>query len=157
MTVCALEWLGRLPVRARTLLGDSLAFWGTLLPWRRPAVAARNLELCFPDDSPAHRRLLLRRHFREMGRGLLDLCWLSRVSPGELRRRVWVQGLQELQDDSGRGVILLAPHFRGMSIGGVRISLDHALAAMYQEQHNALVNRFMLRLHGAFRSEDVLP
>ena len=152
----ALRGVSYLPASVRHLLGDGLALVAPLLLRRRLAIAARNLELCFSDYSPTRRRALLRGHLRELGRGLLDLFWLRHIDKEELRRRVIVQGMEELQRADGRGVILLAAHFRTMHIGGIRIASDCDIGVVYQKQHNLLAHRFITDLQGRFIQEKLL-
>src|SRR5690606_35566420 len=93
-------WLGiglmalaaRLPWTWQRAIGRGL---GTLLRLAlrdRRRVAARNLELCFPELDPAARQALLREHFAALGTGLFEFAraWWGPVEA--LRRGLVVEG-----------------------------------------------------------------
>lgn len=112
-------WLGPLLMR---VLGD------------RRRVAARNLELCFPELSAAQRAALLRASFEALGIALFEFAraWWGDVAP--MRRNLRVEGLEHLQaaQAGGRGVIVISGHFTTLEIAA-RLMCDHApLAGMYR-------------------------
>jgi len=95
-------WLG-------TVLGQ-LMYW---LPNRNLRLARRNIELCFPATDPARRQRLVRDSLRSMGQSMLELGWFWRRSPRRVLARIAVihgQDLFEQACQSGRGVLLAAPH-----------------------------------------------
>ena len=103
------------------------------LPSRR-AIAARNLELCFPELDEAARVRLLREHFASLGIGLFEFAraWWGSVAP--LRRGLVVEGLEHMQAAraGGRGVIVVSGHFTTLEVCG-RLMCDHVpLAGMYR-------------------------
>ena len=135
-------WLGiglaaaaaRLPWPLQRGLGRAL---GTLLRTalrRRRAIAARNLELCFPDMDAGERARLLREHFASIGIGLFEFsrAWWGSVAP--LRRGMVVGGLEHIEAAraGGRGVIVVSGHFTTLEVCG-RLMCDHVpLAGMYR-------------------------
>ena len=129
--LAALAWL---PLPLQRGLGRALgALLRALLRGRR-AVAARNLELCFPDLDEAARAALLREHFAALGTGLFEFAraWWGSVAP--LRRGLRVEGLEHLEAarGGGRGVIVVSGHFTTLEVCG-RLLCDHVpLAGMYR-------------------------
>jgi Kdo2-lipid IVA lauroyltransferase/acyltransferase len=77
-------------------------------------------------------------------RGIL---WWS--SAGAVRRLVRLEGEEHWQAVAGRPIIVLAPHFVGCEMGGIRIHLDHPMATMYVKQRNAAIEAILL--HGRTR------
>lgn len=137
-----LTWLGiglaalaaRLPWplqrRLGALLGTALL---ALAPGRR-GVAARNLELCFPELPTEARAALLRAHSRDLGIGLFEFAraWWGSVEP--MRRTLQVQGLEHARAAlaAGRGLIVVSGHFTTLEICG-RLMCEHLpLAGMYR-------------------------
>ncbi len=126
--------LARLPWPVQRALGRTI---GRLLRRALPArrrVAARNLELCFPELSADARKALLRRHFEAIGIGLFEFAraWWGSVEP--LRRGLVVEGLEHMEAAraGGRGVIVVSGHFTTLEVCG-RLMCDHApLAGMYR-------------------------
>ena len=93
----AMALLARLPWPLQRALGRGI---GGLLRRALPArrrVAARNLELCFPELDAAAREDLLRRHFATIGIGLFEFAraWWGSVEP--LRRGLVVEGLEHME------------------------------------------------------------
>src|SRR3546814_13413963 len=99
----------------------------------RRGVAARNLELCFPESDAASHQRLLRANFAALGIGLFEFAraWWGSLpaSPHGLR----AQGLERLQEAvaARRGGILVSGPFTTLEICG-RLLWHHApLAGTY--------------------------
>lgn len=120
---------------------------------QRRRIAHTNLQLCFPHWSEAQRRQTVRRLFAASGAGLLErgILWWS--SPARVRRLVRLEGEEHLEALQGRPVILLAPHFVGLDMGGVRLTLDRRVASVYGPQRNPVINRLLV--HGRTRFGNV--
>lgn len=146
-----LTWLGVGALRLATLLPlPVLWFLGAMLgmllyavhiPRRR--IVATNLALCFPALTTRQRTRLARQHFRALGQGLFDVgiaWWASRA---RLHRLVRVCNSEHLERAraQGRGIILLAPHFVALEIGGLYISSVQAGSTMFKDtRNNAVIN-----------------
>src|SRR5690606_19243818 len=130
----AMALLARLPWPLQRALGRAVgALLRVALPARR-RVAARNLELCFPELDAAARKALLQRHFAAIGIGLFEFAraWWGSVAP--LRRGVVVEGLEHMEAAraGGRGVIVVSGHFTTLEVCG-RLMCDFVpLAGMYR-------------------------
>src|SRR5690606_28688659 len=133
-SIGAMALLARLPWALQRVLGGALgALFLRVLPSRR-RVAARNIELCFPELDAAAREALLRRHFQAIGIGVFEFAraWGGSVEP--LRRGLRVEGLEHMDAAraGGRGVIVVSGHFTTLDVCG-RLMCDHApLAGMYR-------------------------
>jgi KDO2-lipid IV(A) lauroyltransferase len=141
----ALLWLLHFfPQLVLARLGRSL---GLLLYWfdaphRR--VGRINLKLCFPERSERERERILRAHFRALGRALLEqgIAWWS---PKErLHHTVRVEGLANWRSLKCP-VILLAPHFVGLDIGGIRLASEFPLNSMYRRAKNETADAALRR------------
>ena len=138
-----------LPLPLLALVGQGLGMLFYLIGRERRRVTRINLSLCFPELDADARERLVRRHFRALGRSILERCisWWSR---GErIRRLVRVEGIEHLQAVLGKPLIMLAPHFVGLDMGGSRIALDVHAASMYSKQKNPVLDRLLL--HGRQR------
>ena len=120
--------LARLPLswlRGTGWLLGQILFW-LAAPRRR--VALRNLELCFPEASPAHRRAWARTSFVQFCQAWLDRSWLWSAPREVVQRRVKLTGaVHELDGDEP--TIIFAPHFYGMDAGGSAIMLHTSKAS----------------------------
>lgn len=146
----AIFWLLHfLPLPLLALIGQGLGMLFYALGRERRNVARINLGLCFPElDTPARARLL-RQHFRAFGRSILErgISWWSREE--RIRRLVRVEGIAHMQAVQGKPVIMLAPHFVGLDMGGSRVAMDFHAASMYSQQKNPVLDRLLL--HGRQR------
>ena len=130
----------------------------------RRRVAARNLELCFPELDADARDALLRASFEELGIGLFEFAraWWGSVAP--MRPHVRIEGLEHLQAAraGGRGVIVVSGHFVTLEIAA-RLMCDHVpLAGMYRPHDGGVmewaVKRGRMRYAAAmFTREELRP
>ncbi|MFL6624080.1 MAG: lysophospholipid acyltransferase family protein [Sulfurifustaceae bacterium] len=142
-----LRLLAFLPLPLLALLGNGIGLLLYALHAPRRRVAYLNLARCFPNLSPRQVRQLVRRHFRAFGQTLLDVAiawWAGRRRVSRLVRFRDRHYYEEARL-SGRNVILFAPHFLGLEMGGVRLSLDGPLVSVFRHPDNELVRRLMLR------------
>jgi KDO2-lipid IV(A) lauroyltransferase len=118
-------------------------------------VAMRNLELCFPDKDLAERRQLVKQHFQLSGIAALSLgvAWFA---PRWRVERFIVLREQRYLDEvlaRGKNVILLAPHFIGLDIGGARLAASRVLkyVSMYRKSRDPLLE-YLFSRRGRFGS-----
>jgi KDO2-lipid IV(A) lauroyltransferase len=120
--------LARLPPSFLLALSGFLAF--ALRPFmrRRQKVAARNLELCFPQWDEAARARLLHANLRETFMGGFELLRAWYAPAWRLRGCARVEGLEHLREAlaAGQGVLLFTGHFTQTELA-VRL-LSDALA-----------------------------
>ncbi|MDM5147041.1 hypothetical protein NQX30_01390 [Candidatus Persebacteraceae bacterium Df01] len=159
MSLLPLALLGRLPLCCRRLLGKILGDLARIFVGRQ-RIAQRNLELAFPELTPRARRDILRQHFRLLGATLLDECALLTMSKERLRQFVTIAQEGELSQSSS--LILVAPHFVGVSVGGVRISATVPEGASlprylfhHRPMHSQFWDIFYQRLRGRWQAAGV--
>lgn len=124
----------RLPWRLQRGLGRVIGDLLRSALGSRRRVAARNLELCFPElDAPARGRLL-RAHFHALGIGLFEFAraWWGSVEP--MRRGLVIEGLEHINAAraTGRGVIVVSGHFTTLELCGRLMCAHVPLAGMYR-------------------------
>jgi KDO2-lipid IV(A) lauroyltransferase len=136
-----------LPVRVLWLLGSGLGWLFALMPSPSCRIAARNIELCFPDLDPAERRKLVRRHFRYCGLAVLSLGITFFAPLWRLKRVVRLEGRENFDAAraAGKNIILLAPHFITLDIGGMRAGYDKNLVCMYRQARDPLLEYLFQR------------
>jgi lauroyl/myristoyl acyltransferase len=126
--------LARVPWPLQRAMGRALGDALRLVLAQRRRIAARNLELCFPEQHEAERARLLRAHFAALGIGVFEFARAWWGSVGPLRRGIEVEGLEHIQAarEGGRGVIVVSGHFTTLEVCG-RLMCDHVpLAGMYR-------------------------
>jgi Kdo2-lipid IVA lauroyltransferase/acyltransferase len=152
----AVIWLLHfLPLALLAPVGRGLGMLLYAFARERRRVASTNLGLCFPQWSAAERARAVRRHFQAFGRSLVEhgiLWWSSRA---RVQRLVRVEGLEHWRAASGRPVILLAPHFVGLDMGGIRLGSEYRVVSVYSRQKNPLFDAVLYRGRTRFVMPDL--
>lgn len=141
-------WLGlgllwlivQLPYRALLGLGRALGAVMYRVAGPRRRIAARNLELCFPELSEAQRERLLKENFASTGIAFFEMAMSWWWPKARLARLAHIEGLEHLRDAErdGQGAILMAVHFTTLEIGAALLGQAHTIDGMYREHGNAL-------------------
>lgn len=158
-----LLWLvSLLPYRVLMRLGRLLGALMYRLARSRRQIAARNLELCFPELSAAERARLLRENFASTGMTFFEMAISWWWPPARLRRLGTFEGLEHLQQAraEGQGVILMALHFTTLEMGGGLLGMREGMHGMYRPHKNPLFDFVQRRgreqrLLGAIERDDV--
>ena len=143
-----LLWLGlgvlwlvvQLPYRLQLCIGRALGALMYRVAGDRRRIAARNLELCFPDKCAAERKHLLKENFASTGIAFFEMAMSWWWSKPRLAKLAHVEGLEHLKQAQleGRGVILMAFHFTTLEIGAALLGQKHTIDGMYREHGNPL-------------------
>ena len=153
----ALFWLLHwLPLPWQAAIGAGVGELLYRFASRRRHIVMVNLRLCFPELDVTERQRIARAHFRALGRSILErgLAWWA--SAARLKRMIRLEGAERLRTllDEGRPVMLLAPHFLGLDMGGARIAMEFDSVSIYARQKNPVFDRWLL--HGRSRFGDQL-
>ncbi len=148
-----LHWLP-LPVLARVGEGLGLLLWAAAR--HRRHVVRVNLRLCFPERDERARERMVRAHFRVLGRSLIERGLLWWAGRDRLERLIRIQGKEHVDAllAAGRPVVLLAPHFVGLDVGGAAIAMNYDGVSIYARQKNPVVDHWLH--HGRSRFGDQL-
>ena len=142
-----LHWL---PPRWVAALGRGVG--SLLFHWGRRRVTLINLKLCFPAMREAERERIGRGVFQNLARSTLELgrVWYSPVETA--LTNVTLKDTQHYEAWRGKApVIVLAPHFVGLDIGGARFSQAYAEGfSMYSEQKNKVFDQALRRARMRF-------
>ena len=132
---------------------------GTLLfHWGRRRVTLINLKLCFPQMTETERENIGRGVFQNLARSTLELghVWYSPVDSALEN----VKLLDQQHIDVWRGkqpVIVLAPHFVGLDMGGARLSQAYPeVFSMYSEQKNKVFDTALRRARQRFNNATLI-
>lgn len=148
----ALLWLIHwLPFGMQVRLGEGLGniLYRIALPRRR--IAEINIQHCFPELSAMEQTRLVRAHFRSVARAALEHGVLWWGSAQRIQQWVSVEGREHYDALAGQPVILLSPHFVGLDMGAIRLTLDYPPAvSIYSRLRNPVIDRLMLRARSRF-------
>jgi KDO2-lipid IV(A) lauroyltransferase len=152
----ALMWLLHfLPLALLTRLGEVLGMMLYTFGAERRRVCLINLARCFPALAQKERARLARRHFRAVGRSILErgiLWWSPRP---RLTRLVRLEGFEHLAAVKGGPVILLAPHFVSLDVGFARIACEVDCTGLYAQQKSKVMNAMLLKGRTRFGNQRV--
>jgi KDO2-lipid IV(A) lauroyltransferase len=150
LAIFTLWLLHFLPLPLLSRVGQALGMLAYALVKSRRHIARVNLKLCFPELSDVQREQLLRRHFRCFARGILEsgIAWWG--SARRLRRTVRVEGEEHVQALHDERFIVLVPHFVGIELEGMRMTVDYRGAAVYVHQKDRYIDAFLKRKRERF-------
>lgn len=145
------------PQRARTQLANVLGelLWWIVAPRRR--ITLTNLRLCFPSLDEEQRVRIGRQCFRNIARSGLDHSVLWRGERSAVESHIRVDGLEHLQANADRPLILIAPHFVGLDAGGIRVSALMRVISIYSKQTNAVWDVWLLKGRQRFNDPLLVP
>jgi KDO2-lipid IV(A) lauroyltransferase len=146
-----LHWL---PLSLQAAVGNALGGLVARLPGRRRHIVATNLALCFPEAPEATRQRWLRQTFQASARAALEHGLLWWGSDARVRRLIQIDNPEAARGDGVRPVIWLAPHFVGLDMGGVRLTMDQTIVSMYAQARNPVSDKYMR--HGRTRFSDIV-
>jgi len=149
----AIAWtLARLPWRLLARIGDAIAARELRRGSREARIAARNLELAYP-ELPAERRETLRRDIlRVTARQMIETLRIWTQPPARnLARIVEQHGAARLDEaiNAGRGVIVIAPHFGNWELLNQWLASRTPLAILYAPPESAVGDAFLNRVRAA--------
>ena len=147
-----LRLLGLLPLPVLARVGRGLGLLLYALHAERRHVVHTNIARCFPDLPQRAQRRLVRSHFKAFGQALADIAVAWWASAARLRRLVRFRGREHYDRalGAGRPVILLAPHFVGLEIGGIRLSMERPMVTMFRHPDNELLRDVIGRARARF-------
>jgi KDO2-lipid IV(A) lauroyltransferase len=138
------SWLGVLvlwivhflPMPWIAFLGSGLG--SIIYVFGRGRVTRINLALCFPG-------------MPERERNALELSLMVWGSEKQLLSLIRVEGLEHLRAEIGKPVIVFAPHFIGLNMGGIRTGYEiPRSASIYSRQKNPVLDRIFWRARTRF-------
>jgi KDO2-lipid IV(A) lauroyltransferase len=138
-----------LPLSVLSRLGTALGMLLYFVAVPRRRVVLLNLRFCFPEISEAARRAIARRHFCGFARSVLEhgILWWGKKA--RVQALVKIEGLEHWRQLEGRAVILLAPHFIGLDMGGIRLAAEYRLNSVYSRTKDPVFDDMLI--HGRTR------
>jgi KDO2-lipid IV(A) lauroyltransferase len=136
-----LRLAAKLPYGVQMALGRGLGRLLRRLLGSRQRVAARNLELCFPELSDAERSAMLDRLWQSIGCMVFEVGMAWWASDRAIQKlMVKATGFEHFDQAmaDGEGVLLLAPHLTHLELGGRMLCQRSAIskAGLYRRHGN---------------------
>ena len=159
-----LTWFGlgilwlivQLPYPLLHFIGTSAGRLSRRFLKRREHIARRNIELCFPDMSPAARETLIDQNFMSLGMGLIETGMAWFWSDERVKKWFDVEGFANLNHalSGGKGVMVVGVHFMSLELGGRVMGLCQPMMATYRPHNSALMEWVQTR--GRMRSNKAM-
>ncbi len=146
--------LGAMPRPVSRALGVGIAQLFGLLSPRLRRVGMRNLEIAFPEKSPAERKKILHGVFTSLGRELAEFCKFPSYTAQNISRIAVYDGFEnyDAARARGKGVLFMTAHLGAWELGSFFHSLmGNPLHVIVRELDNPYLNRLVERyrtLHG---------
>ncbi len=141
-----LRLLSLAPLPLSRLLGGLAGLWLGYVPGRRLEICLANLRLCYPEKSDAWRWSVARKSLIHEARTLLEMPRLWRLSPARIESlAVRVTGLDLLERAraSGKGIVLVTPHFGNWEFSGLYLTGHVAMRSMYRPLRHRRIDGFV--------------
>ncbi len=136
-----------LPFKWQIRIGKAIGRLGHRIAGQRRAITRRNIELCFPELSPAERDHLALEHFEALGASLMELALGRWASHQKMQRLTTIHGIEHVTKaiETGKSVILLSAHFTTLEISGRAFS-QHipAFDFVYRPLSNQLLTELVV-------------
>ena len=145
--VAFLKLLSILPYGLLVSIGYGLGYIAARIPGDRNRVVKTNLHLCFPELSTTEIDLLSKKHWRLLGRSLVEksIIWLG--SKKQLSNMIEVKSAVDLM--SKRPRILVNMHFTGIE-GSI------ILSALAKQNHWPRTSGFFQRMKSPFFNQKII-
>jgi len=142
-----------LPLPLIALFGGGLGMLLYALHAKRRHIVHINVSRCFPELSPRAQARIARRHFRAFGQTLLDIGISWWASEARIKRLTRFRGREHYDRalSENKNIILLAPHFLGLEIGGIRLSIERPMVTVFRHPVNELLSVIMERARSRFQ------
>lgn len=156
LSVISLKCLGKLPVSFVQRLGAYAGKLAAKIPSDARRVTQINIDLCFPDQSPAWRHALVEKSLQETIITAFEMgpVWAGK-SEAILDRILSVEGEQLIKDalSNGKGVVLLAPHLGNWEVVGYYLSKHYDFGAMYQPGDYPKLSQLILEARQQYKAQ----
>ena len=159
-----LTWFGlgilwlivQLPYPLLHFIGTSAGRLSRRFLKRREHIARRNIELCFPEMSPAARETLIDQNFMSLGMGLIETGMAWFWSDERVKKWFDVEGFANLNHalSGGKGVMVVGVHFMSLELGGRAMGLCRPMMATYRPHNSPLMEWVQTR--GRLRSNKAM-
>ena len=145
-----MDMAATLPLRFNWKLAEFLGQVWFQVDIRHRQIAITNLEIACGDElSENERRTIARRNFIHLARVLLELPYLSKLTPDDLNGFVAFHGIEHFKDSlqKGRGVLLMASHFGNWELMALAFSLRyHPINIVVRPLDNPFLDKLITKI-----------
>ena len=153
-----LTWLGMgllylislLPIQLQLFLGQLVGLTLYASGTHRKKIVEVNLKLCFPNQTEAERKEMVKEVFKDMGKGLLEtgIAWWR--SDKFIEKLITKKLNLELLKSVNEGCIILLKHSTHAELDIRMTSSIFEAGGMYKEQTNKVMNYLMIKARNKY-------
>src|SRR5271168_2211241 len=137
--------LRAMPLERAVRAGARLGGWAMNFDRPNRPIALKNLEIAFPEMTPADRLNILRKMYRSWGRVLAEWTHLPELSRANIERVVTYEGKENWDEaerrSNGRGILVLTAHFGNFELLSIAHSIyGYHLAIVHRPLRNPLID-----------------
>jgi KDO2-lipid IV(A) lauroyltransferase len=137
--------LRAMPLTRAVRAGARLGGWAMSFDRPNRPIALKNLEIAFPEITPAARIAILRKMYRNWGRVLAEWTHLPELSRANIEQVVTYENKQNLDEaerrSNGRGILVLTGHYGNFELMAISHSIyGYDLAVVHRPLRNPLVD-----------------
>jgi Kdo2-lipid IVA lauroyltransferase/acyltransferase len=137
--------LRAMPLERAVRAGARLGGWAMKFDRPNRPIALKNLEIAFPEMTPAARLNILRAMYRNWGRVLAEWTHVPELSRDNIERVATYEDIENLKEaerrSNGRGVFVLTAHFGNFELLNIAHSIyGNRLAIVHRALRNPLVD-----------------
>lgn len=163
-----LRLMSWLPLTVTGKLGQIIGVLAYYLAYKRRKIGMINLSLCFPQMSIKDKSQIIKRHFQYLATVILEYGLVFSAPRELIKKKVKLKNFDYLIEHYGKKpIILICPHFVGLDIGAIRLTLEVVGCSIYSKQKSEYMTnllkkartRFMDKLGGRVfsRQEGLIP
>jgi KDO2-lipid IV(A) lauroyltransferase len=127
----------------------------------RRHVVMVNLNLCFPNMTQVEKRNIAKQNFCYASRALFEYSLVLYGSEKQIKSLVKMKNLDIVLKYHGkRQIILLCPHFFGLDVGALRLTMEAGGYSLYAESKSKLLTKLLKRARSRFnknRGGEIFP
>ncbi len=137
--------LRAMPLERAVRAGARLGGWAMNFDRPNRPIALKNLEIAFPEMTPAARLTILRKMYRNWGRVLAEWTHLPELSRANIEQLVTYEDKENLVEaerrSNGRGILVLTGHYGNFELLAIAHSIyGYHLAIVHRPLRNPLVS-----------------
>jgi Kdo2-lipid IVA lauroyltransferase/acyltransferase len=137
--------LRAMPLERAVRAGARLGGWAMNFDRPNRPIALKNLEIAFPEMTPADRLSILRKMYRSWGRVLAEWTHLPELSRANIERVATYEGKENWDEaerrSNGHGILVLTAHFGNFELLPIAQSIyGYRLAIVHRPLRNPLID-----------------
>ena len=136
-----------LPLPVLAFLGYAIGLSFYLLGRSRRNVAIKNISVCFPEYTIKQCKNIARKNFALTGQSIFSATMNWWIPEKRFTGLVNIIGREHYDEAVAerKNIILLAPHFISLDVGGYVLAREQPMITMYQYSKNQLINEVIKR------------